>query len=624
MSDAAHARGVDDRGIPTSTSSSAQRERAWAPPRIVPGPEYLDTWFDYAKRLYIQGVLAWDWPATALRSHHLGLLSLAAVDAERIRAAHFTPPTLRRMGHRDTVGARADAARQWADYEAALRSAIDCSLDPQVAISRWLDARARTYPDVLADLKLATHDVYGTSRHEWEMDRERFARAWNSNLASGQEAPTGLLIEGTVTAVVGPPESMADVERRIAGRYAAENIAGTALDYAGVRAARFAGAPSPVFPDVQVEHVGLVPSPRSSGSGSVVRGTADRGTAAATRASAASAAAAPTPTSAATGSGRVSGTPRAAASTTPGGSTKSSSPSSSGISDSDRGLAPTPGARPAAAGGGPRDYSTMGIDELRSLHTRDDAAASLELTARYDRLTIRQLREIGATDDLARFVLTEKYKTLSNHSLGQYARYDPVAARVREGRLPRPKPPAAGLSPPPLPKLASTDPAPMDLAGRSTVPGSARPGSGEAFVGTSQDGLRRRAAQIIRSTPGHPLSFLLSPGGDLWPTQQKGQSMPVIIEDPRLVQAGHITSNKAGGPERVMIQLAWTNQRLGATVERTAGAYVQDQVVVSIGGIAVELGTALFWDQFSADARRQGVDWLPPGIVANAPIVEVP
>jgi hypothetical protein len=78
---------------------------------------------------------------------------------------------------------------------------------------------------------------------------------------------------------------------------------------------------------------------------------------------------------------------------------------------------------------------------------------------------------------------------------------------------------------------------------------------------------------------------------------------------------GHITSDKLGGPERLMLQDAWENQLNNLTIEsgRIGGA-VLDQPAVSIGNIAVSQKTALMWEKFGM---------IPSGMATNAPLIDL-
>lgn len=149
-----------------------------------------------------------------------------------------------------------------------------------------------------------------------------------------------------------------------------------------------------------------------------------------------------------------------------------------------------------------------------------------------------------------------------------------------------------------------------------TVKGSPRPGPGEALVGSSRSQMRRAAARIIRSNPGHPLGFLLDSRGKFKP--QRGLKHYELINRPDLVQMGHITSNKVGHPERLMLEIAWDNQYKNISIETPhIGGAVLDQKAISIGGIAVSKESAKFWQSLGEP------DWLKAGTVEAAPVVEL-
>jgi hypothetical protein len=143
--------------------------------------------------------------------------------------------------------------------------------------------------------------------------------------------------------------------------------------------------------------------------------------------------------------------------------------------------------------------------------------------------------------------------------------------------------------------------------------GWVRAGGVDTLVGTSQAHMRRVSGRIIDRTPGHPLTFLRDGAGDFHPT--RGLSHAELADSSNLIQMGHITSNKLGGVERVMLQDAWENQINNITIEMShLGGAVLSQDAVSIGGIAVSERTALMWE---------GAGRLPPGTVAAAPRVDL-
>jgi Bacterial toxin 5 len=123
--------------------------------------------------------------------------------------------------------------------------------------------------------------------------------------------------------------------------------------------------------------------------------------------------------------------------------------------------------------------------------------------------------------------------------------------------------------------------------------------------------MRNAAAKKIASDPDHPLRFLLDAQGKF--KSQAGFKHHELIDRPDIVQMGHIASDKLGSTERLMLQGAWENQLNNVTIEgpRVGGA-VLEQRAIDIGGIAVDLKTARFWEQ---------IGWLKPGTVKAAPIV---
>ncbi len=93
--------------------------------------------------------------------------------------------------------------------------------------------------------------------------------------------------------------------------------------------------------------------------------------------------------------------------------------------------------------------------------------------------------------------------------------------------------------------------------------------------------------------------------------RQVGLKHHELADRPDIVQMGHIESNKLGRNERLMLQGAWENQYNNVSIERShIGGAVLEQTAISVGGIAVDLQTARFWE-----------DWglLKPGTVAAAP-----
>jgi RHS repeat-associated protein len=142
-----------------------------------------------------------------------------------------------------------------------------------------------------------------------------------------------------------------------------------------------------------------------------------------------------------------------------------------------------------------------------------------------------------------------------------------------------------------------------------SVKGSSKPGAGEALVGSSRRQMRDAAAKKIASDPNHPLRFLLDEKGKF--KEQSGLTHAELADRPEIAQMGHIQSNKTGGKERLMLQGAWENQFNNVTIESPhVGGAVLDQTAVEIGGIAVDLKTAKFWEE---------IEFLMPGTVVAAP-----
>ena len=56
-----------------------------------------------------------------------------------------------------------------------------------------------------------------------------------------------------------------------------------------------------------------------------------------------------------------------------------------------------------------------------------------------------------------------------------------------------------------------------------------------------------------------PLRFLLDKSGKNF-KKTRGLTHSELIDDPTLVQMGHLGSSKLGGPDRIVLQGAWENQ----------------------------------------------------------------
>jgi hypothetical protein len=132
------------------------------------------------------------------------------------------------------------------------------------------------------------------------------------------------------------------------------------------------------------------------------------------------------------------------------------------------------------------------------------------------------------------------------------------------------------------------------------------------LVGTSRRHMRRAAAKLIDETPNHPLKFLLTSKGKFKSSYRLKHSQ--LINRPDVVQMGHITSRKAGGVDRLMLQSAWHNQYANVTAEglkrggKNLGVFVEN-VAVDIGGVAVCRETAKWW-------VKEGL--LKPEVLRNA------
>ncbi|MEX2345248.1 MAG: SpvB/TcaC N-terminal domain-containing protein [Balneolaceae bacterium] len=143
-----------------------------------------------------------------------------------------------------------------------------------------------------------------------------------------------------------------------------------------------------------------------------------------------------------------------------------------------------------------------------------------------------------------------------------------------------------------------------------TIRGSSNPLPGQTLVGSSRSQMRRNAQRIIRDDPNHPLRFLLDNNRF---HRQRGLKHHELIDRPEIIQMGHITSNKTGQAERLMLQGAWENQLDNLVVESARiGGAILDQPAISIGGIAVHPQTARFWES---------IGWLTKGTVESAPRV---
>ena len=77
----------------------------------------------------------------------------------------------------------------------------------------------------------------------------------------------------------------------------------------------------------------------------------------------------------------------------------------------------------------------------------------------------------------------------------------------------------------------------------------------------------------------------------------RGMNRLVWFENPYIIEAGHYASAKglAGAPDRLMMMSTYENRLLSATVEHSSkgGEMVEAGIVLSIGGVPVDFGTAV-------------------------------
>jgi hypothetical protein len=128
-------------------------------------------------------------------------------------------------------------------------------------------------------------------------------------------------------------------------------------------------------------------------------------------------------------------------------------------------------------------------------------------------------------------------------------------------------------------------------------------GEAGTLIGADTTVFRRDVEKLIAADKDHPLRFLLSESDRF-----KGSRLPhsELIDNPDLVQMGHVASKKAGGPEYVVIQDAWSNQIDNITIEHPSkGGIKVSTPVVDIGGVGVDLRTAKMWE---TEGFLKGVD----------------
>jgi hypothetical protein len=119
--------------------------------------------------------------------------------------------------------------------------------------------------------------------------------------------------------------------------------------------------------------------------------------------------------------------------------------------------------------------------------------------------------------------------------------------------------------------------------------------------------MREEAAKMIDRAQDHPLKFLLDSNGKF--KSSHGLKHDELINRPDVVEMGHFISKSSGQPERIMLQGAWENQYLRIMIEKPKSGIYAENVAVEIGGIAVDIKTAKFWE----DINR-----IPKGTVDTA------
>jgi hypothetical protein len=114
--------------------------------------------------------------------------------------------------------------------------------------------------------------------------------------------------------------------------------------------------------------------------------------------------------------------------------------------------------------------------------------------------------------------------------------------------------------------------------------------------------LRKILSEMAR-TGGHPLAFLVNPDTQNWKARRHAD------EHHPAVQAGHLTSFKSGAEERLALEDADRNQLKNWTVENKSRGGIAMSNAVEIGGIPVDLATAMAWER---------LELLPKGTVGAA------
>lgn len=124
----------------------------------------------------------------------------------------------------------------------------------------------------------------------------------------------------------------------------------------------------------------------------------------------------------------------------------------------------------------------------------------------------------------------------------------------------------------------------------------------DVLVGTSRDSMRNAAQTIITADTSHPLRKLLGNDGKfLSGALKEGETVAKFEMDFRIMQMGHMRSNRAGGEEIVVLMSAFQNQKASRFQERGDIAEVAFDEILIIGktdghiGIGVHKGTANDW-----------------------------
>lgn len=140
----------------------------------------------------------------------------------------------------------------------------------------------------------------------------------------------------------------------------------------------------------------------------------------------------------------------------------------------------------------------------------------------------------------------------------------------------------------------------------------------DVYVGAgSRDDFRDNLTKILTNEPEGPLSKALLRNGKLVPGGVKGQDATYWAKHPELIQAGHVLSDNAGGPQMLIVMSTHNNQKFSNNLESSAAGVgkpgqllVEDAYVIQ--GVAVHRGTA-------HDLVREGL--LDAAVVRNAELI---